>query len=65
MFYGFANGQPIYYLMGMARVKLWSIFSVTTIFNLLKIVNLYHLGLQIVNYTINFPHTIAHTPTHI
>ena len=48
--------------MGMTRVKLWSIFSVTTIFNLLKIVNIYHLGLLTVNHTIIFPHTITHLP---
>ena len=37
--FGFVKSQPFLYNISVARVKLWSIFSITDFFYLLKSVN--------------------------
>ena len=52
----FGKSQTFLYNISVARVKPWSIFSVTDFFLLLKSLNKTHLGLLMVNHSVIFTH---------
>ena len=56
----FGKSQTFLYNISVARVKPWSIFSVTNFFLLLKSLNKTHLGLLMVNHSVIFTHIRTH-----